>query len=422
MKIWSVWVLGLSLLATSVQAKQLTQAEHGTISRAIKQIQAEQYGAAKQQLVELEAKLKPQQNKDYALAMVWLNLANIALRQDQYKAGLKYYDKAVATGTLTPEQSLPLLLTRAQLNMSLENWSAGTKLLRQWLQQAPVSQVKAQHYQLLAQGYVQQAQWQGAAKAINQALKRKPNAATSWYQIAVVSHSKLKQWNSAIKWQKRILAREPKVMLQWQQLAGLQMRANKSKDALATFRLAHQQGLFNRSQQYRILAQLLLQQGNAYQAAQVIDQALQAGKIKDNQQHQKLLSQAWLQAKQQDQALQALAKLAKQQPNQQNLWQLGQLQLQQQRWQDALVTLNQLTKGNDSDRVYLMMAIANINLKQYPNARSMLAKVDQASSYHGEVVSWRNYLAHIAPESELPDTAAPPAKSAAAEIQTAAAS
>ncbi|RJG47507.1 tetratricopeptide repeat protein [Motilimonas pumila] len=421
MKIWSLWLLVLSILAAPLQAKQLTQSEHSTISRAIKQIQAEQYGAAKTQLVELEAKLKPQENKDYALAMVWLNLANIALRQDRYQAGLKYYDQAVATGTLTPEQTLPLLLTRAQLNMSLENWAQGTQLLRQWLQQAPAAQVKAQHYQLLAQGYVQQEKWQGATKAINQALKRKPNAATSWYQIAVVAHSKLKQWNSAIKWQKRILAREPKAMLQWQQLAGLQMRANKSKDALATFRLAHQQGLFNRSQQYRILAQLLLQQGNAYQAAQVINKAMVSGKIKDTQKHQKLLSQAWLQAKQQDQAMQTLAKLAKQDPNKQNLWQLGQLQLQQQRWQDALVTLKQLTGGSDSDRVYLMMAIANINLKQYPNARAMLAKIDQESTYHGEVLSWRNYLAHIAPEPTLEDTALP-AKPSAAELQTAATS
>ncbi|WP_432459901.1 hypothetical protein [Agarivorans sp. QJM3NY_25] len=393
----------LALLCVSAagfaKTNQLNQYEYKQVNSALSLIEQQQPQQAKRVLVKLEQTLKPLAARAYALAITRLNLAQLALSGDHYQQALHYYQLAVDSNTLEPAQLLQLMLVRAQLNLALQHWAIGAELLETWLSQAEPSSIAASHYQLLAQAKLQQQQWRAGAEAIERAISMQKSATVpiNWYQMAMVSRSQLSQWRLAIKWQKQLLSAEPKKMSHWYQLAALLMQNKDEPAALASLRLAYQQGLFEKPSQYTLLSQLLIRQGNAYLAAQILEQAMQRGQLKRNKRYQSLLSQAWLLAKQQKQASAALAQLLKIDDSEANLRQYAQLLLQQQQWNKALDVLQHLAdkQAKVEPRLWLMMGIANIHLGQLSRAQQLIAKAETDDKLRNESQVWLNYISQV---------------------------
>ncbi len=399
------WLLMLVMLAgagvpqATAAGPQLSSYQYKQLSHAAELREREQYPQAEKVLVELLARLNEQAKASYALALTQLNLAQLQLEQQHYQKALNYYDLAVASGHVEAPQVQQLLLLRAQLNMSLANWQQGISLLQQWLNTTDEGQQQASHYHLLAQAYLQLEDWQHGVEAVEQAISMaQTEVSVNWYKMAMVSRSQLEDWPQAIVWQKQLLAAEPQNMQHWYQLSALMQRSKQQRGALATMRLAYQQGLFTKPEHYTLLSQLLLREGNAYYAASILDQAIEQNQLPRSKANQRLLSQAWLLAKQQQQAGDALAKLIEIEPSDRNLRQYAQLLLQQQQWSKAAKVLAQLLEQQTEaePKLLLMLAVANVHLNNYQQARQLLVKAKQDRSLRNETEVWLNYLAQVA--------------------------
>jgi len=399
------WLLMLVMLAGAGAPKvmaagpQLSPYQYQQLSQAAELRERQQYPQAEKLLVELLGRLNEQTKASYALALTQLKLGQLLLEQQRYQEALNYYEQAVASGHVEAQQAQQLLLLRAQLNMSLAHWQQVISLLQQWLNTTDASQQQASHYHLLAQAYLQLENWQSGAKAIERAISMQTAAVPlNWYKMAMVSRSQLEDWPQAIVWQKQLLAAEPQQMQHWYQLSALMLRAKQQRSALASMRLAHQQGLFTKPEHYTLLSQLLLREGNAYYAASILEQALEQDQLPRSKANQRLLSQAWLLAKQQQQAGEALGKLIEIEPSDRNLRQYAQLLLQQQQWAEASQVLARLVEkqAEVEPRLWLMLAVANVHLNNYQQARQLLAKAQQDSRLQNETEVWLNYLKQVA--------------------------
>ncbi len=394
---FAILLMCLPLLAYSVE--QLSQKDYKLLMQAFKHIESNQPVLAYNHL----SKAKTQVRNDYARALVHHNLGLLELQRDHYTRALTHLTQAHHYKKLPEDQQLNLAHTLAQLNCMEEKWQFCINYLKNWMAQRP-DQVKETDQLLLAQAYSQLKKWQAVIKPVSMAIASRRVAPENWYQLKIAAHLHLKQWQAAIREQKRMLhhyADQPK---HWRQLVALQLQVNDSKAALATQRIAYEHGLLRKAKDYQMLAQMMLQAQIPYYAGQVIEQGLEKGILKSNRKNLKMLSSAWLQARESRKAVTALVRLNQLSPDRQSLTQLAQMQIELQKWQSAHITIQKALKQvkNSQERLHLLLAITQIKLHHYEKAHHALVVAANDQHLKSSVDRWMRYLKQINSQSEAP--------------------
>lgn len=389
----------LMLLPMLASAKaQLSQKDYQLLMQAFKFIEAEQYSEAHKHLMTA----KEQVGSDYARALVAHNLGQVELQRERYPSALQHLREAYELKALPDDQQINLIRTLAQLNCMEEKWKVCTVHLEYWMKQAPES-VKGEDHLLLAQAYSQLEQWRKVIPSISTAILGRKVAPENWYQLKVVAHIRLEQWRAAIREQKRMMQHYASKPGHWRQLVSMHLQVKDQKSALADQRIGYERALLRKASDYRLLAQMLLQAEIPYYAGEVMQEGLTRGDLKANKKNLKLLSRSWVQARENEKAAAALARLNKVAPNKESLTQLAQVQIDMQDWRAAQKTLQKALKRSQGKqaRLQLLLGITRIKLKHYDEAREALAAASGDKRLKSAVDGWIRYLDQIDPEFNL---------------------
>ncbi len=386
----------LPLIANA--AAQLSQLEYQLLMQASKLIEAEQYAEAQKYLLQA----KKQVGSDYARALVSHSLGQVELLRERYAKALLHLRDAYELKALPEDQQINLAHTLAQLNCMAENWQTCIAHLEHWMQEAP-DKVKGDDQLLLAQAFSQLDKWSKVVKPISAAISSRQVAPENWYQLKVVAHIRLKQWQAAIREQKRMISHYADKSGHWRQLVSLQMQIKDHESALADQRMGFERGLLRKADDYRLLAQMMLQANIPYFAGQVVQQGLDKGVLDTNKKNLALLSRCWIQARERKLALNILAKLNRIAPSTDTLSQMAHMQIQLQDWQAAQGSLLKALKYNQGmqARLQLLLGITHIKLKHYKQARRSLAVAARDKQLKAIVDGWVRYLDQISPDSLL---------------------
>lgn len=326
---------------------------------------------------------------------------NLALQQKREAEALEQFHAAWQLDALTERDQRRLLHTVAQLQLTLDHWKKGTASLERWIQQvneagAADKEIRADDYLLLAQGYSQQAQWRKVVEPIKTAIRMKGRAPEDWYRLQLAAHVQLKQWPSATAVLELLTERYPQKSQYWEQLASVYQVRERHAEALATLRAAWIGGHLHRERQYIWLVQLMMQQGVPQRAAEVLQQSLQAGTVRDTLKHQRLLAQAQLDAKLYEQGRNTLQRIAQRKPDYDTWRQLAYLELQLKRWSDMKRSIDQaVALKPDAADLLLLRGIADINRAEYEQARSSFERASAHSGTRDQAKSWLNYLEQL---------------------------
>lgn len=381
----------------SAAAPQLSPYEYKHLSLAFKFMEEGSLTEAQNVLTQAQSKVK----SDYAKALVFQNLAQIALHREQFSVALNNLKQAKVLNALPDMQQNNLSLTLGQLYCMQESWSACIKHLKEWMAIVP-DRVKPTDHLLVAQAYAQLEKWESVLPHISEAISVRKVAPENWYQLKVVSHVHLKQWAQAVKQQEALLKFYSDNPAHWRQMVSLQQQDKQYKSALATQRLGYTRGLLNSSSDYVLLAQMLLSQGIPYQAGLVLERGLKSRVIRASSRNLKTLSQAWIMARETDKAIAVLKRLNSISPSEKTSTQLAQIQIQGRQWKGAEVTLiDALRKSREPARLQLMLGIARLNLKKYESARSSFSQAAKNSKYEKTVSNWIRYLDQMDAANEL---------------------
>jgi len=387
--------LFLLLIALPLQAakQQLTAVQYKQLMQVQKLIEEDQVSAALNQLNGMKQKYK----KPYPRALVLQNIGMLEVRRERYKSALNVLEEAYSLKALSDEQQLQLLHTLAQLNMNADNWAKGAELMQRWLKQAPSGKPKASDYLMLAQAYGQLKKWRSVINPVKTAIRMKGRAPESWYQLRLAAHMRLKQWKSAIAVQKTVVSIYGKKAAHWRQLADLQLQNRQSKSALATLRMAYERGLIKDGSTIRKLAQLMLQHDLPVKSAEVLGLAMKQKRLKRSARNLTLLSQAWLKAREMDDAITSLASVVAQKPTLKNLKQLAKIQLQEKQWREAQQTLQKALaqKPEKPAELLLLQGIARVNMAQFNAAKSSFQSAASEQNYQKVAESWIRYLEQV---------------------------
>lgn len=416
-------MLTSSLTFSGAQAANLTPAEF----KQLQEIQALQTEARWLEVKTLvQAQLSPEDSNKQASklmqAMLWRALAQAELQEADYAKALTAIRNAWRLKQLPEADQLNLQGLLAQLMIQQDELDQGIVLFEDWLAKTPEDQQQARHYLTLAQAYSQQESWSKALPNAEEAVKRHESAPVSWLALLVGLHTRLEQWPQAVNVQKRILIQEPREMRHWRQLAMLQYRlpTDERKDAVnpeavASLRIAWQQQLFDRTNDYQLLSQWLNVNGQPLKAAQVLADAQQQPVFTELSEEQQLvvaeqLAGLWLRAKSWGKAEHSLQQVAshpavKDNPERSaDLYkQIARLQMQQKKWQAAGQTLNTLLAEYPADpaEVLLLQGIVLLQQEQVEAAEGKFQLAEQSvdpdsDKYVGRNArQWLRYIEQI---------------------------
>ncbi len=416
-------MLTSSLTFSGAQAANLTPAEF----KQLQEIQALQTEARWLEVKTLvQAQLSPEDSNKQASklmqAMLWRALAQAELQEADYAKALTAIRNAWQLKQLPEADQLNLQGLLAQLMIQQDELDQGIVLFEDWLAKTPEDQQQARHYLTLAQAYSQQESWSKALPNAEEAVKRHESAPVSWLALLVGLHTRLEQWPQAVNVQKRILIQEPRQMRHWRQLAMLQYRlpTDERKDAVnpeavASMRIAWQQELFDRTNDYQLLSQWLNANGQPLKAAQVLADAQQQPVFTELSEEQQLvvaeqLAGLWLRAKSWGKAEQSLQQVASHPAVKDNVErsadlykQIARLQMQQKKWQAAGQTLNTLLAEYPADpaEVLLLQGIVLLQQEQVEAAEGKFHLAEQSvdpdsDKYVGKNArQWLRYIEQI---------------------------
>jgi len=388
------------LAFTSANAEQpkLSKFEYTQLTKAHKLLENGQWRDARKLLKEAKGKVK----SDYAKALVAHNLAQIALQNEQYKTAIKHLLEVKKLNALPEDQQVSISHTLGQLYGSEHNWKSCISHMKQWMAAVP-NKVKANDNLLVAQAHAQLEQWKSVIPYITRAIRSKRVAPENWYLLKVAAHIQLKQWKSAVKQQQVVIQHYANKASHWRQLVSLQMQAGQRKSALATQRLGFSRKLLRKESDYILLAQMLLNQQVPYQAGVVLEEGLKAKAVKGKIRNLRLLSQAWIMSKEHDKAIRILKRINRIAPSEKTSLLLAQIQLQTGAWSGVKKTLKVAlqNKPKKSAQMYLLLGIAQLNLKHFQAARSAFEQAGKSSKYAKSVANWMQYLDQMNAANEV---------------------
>ncbi|MET0065162.1 MAG: tetratricopeptide repeat protein [Candidatus Thiodiazotropha sp.] len=331
-------------------------------------IRHEKYDRAQ---LELEALLERVKDNPEDVALARQAYGYLHIGRNEFARAIDDFTAALGAGTLPDPVEASLRYTLAQLLYAEARYAEGLEELDLWKrgQQAvsPDAEVLSArfHYALQA--------WQAAYDALQRAIANSPQPQETWYQMWVGICFEQNWMKQSIPILRQMLERFPDRTQYWQQLANVHLQLGQVSRAVSVLLLADQRNLLDSAGRLR-LARLQLQNQTPYDAARLMETWLQQGKLKASAQHLKLLADAWLLAREPNQALAALQRQASIDTTGEAQLRAGRILFEQDQWSEAAEQLDTGLRLSETDRFedWLLLGNAYYRKQQWDAARVAL--------------------------------------------------
>jgi tetratricopeptide (TPR) repeat protein len=344
--------------------------------------------------VELDALLERVKQNPNETALARQAYGYLSIGLNDYAAAIEHFLFAIESGALPAHISHNLRYTLAQLMYQEEHYREGLEQIKLWFEQTekpnPESRV------LLASLHYGLKQWREAIKALKLAIAAVDSPQESWYQMLVGLYFETKQFKKSVPVLQTMLTRFPGKSLYWQQLSDVLLQLGRVQKSAAILSLAAERNLIDEAGLLR-LAKLYLQLNTPLDAAELLTARVENGDIKTNKENLNLLVDAWLLARDQSRALQALERLAEIDKSGKPQLRSGRLLMELEHWQAAAsqleIGLRQARKPVFDD--WLLLGSAHYRLENRDAAKSAFESALGAATDDNQrelVQRWLDYL------------------------------
>ena len=323
-------------------------------------------------------------------------LGNVAVYKSDMKGATKNLAAALELKGLDPASEQQVTFQLASLYAQIGDFPNAMKTLDRWFASAP--QPTPEAYYLKAVILIQMERLKESVTAAEQAVALTPEPREGWLSLLAHTYYLVKDYENMSKTLERLIARSPNKKSYWLLLSAAYFELDRDDDARAIVQLAYRQGLLDQDREIRALARLLLSNGLPYEAAGVLQKGMAASLVPSQKDTYELLTNAFLQAREGDRALEPLTKGADLADDAQLYLLLGKVHLQRDRYKEAVSALNQgLAKAKPGQRgkVYLLLGVAQLGANRLDDAEVAFrsARDDEKTRAEAE-----NYLKFVTQE------------------------
>ena len=337
-------------------------------------------------------KLNPKRLNPYERALVYRMLAYISYGADEFEIAIEYFEKFLAEEVLPIRDEARVRFYIAQLYASLQQWQLSIDWLNNWL--LYVEEPDPLGFYLMGIAYFQLQDFDSAIVQAKKAVERSPEPRESWMRLLAALYSQNLDHENAAPVLEDLVLRFPKKQY-WVQLALIYGAVEDYRRSLAVQQVAYTQGFVTEDKDLRRLARSYLYHNLPYQAAKVLEKALDDGAIEPNADAYELLANSWIAAREYERSLDPLRTAAELSDDGNLYVRLGQVNMQREAWNEAWVLLEKaVDKGGlkDPGNVDLLLGIAYYNDAHVARARSSFVRASRHDSTRKSASRWLTHL------------------------------
>lgn len=291
---------------------------------------------------------------------------NLYWQAGNEKRAVKALQVAIAEHALEPQQHYQTVRMLADLYLNLKQTEDAIELYNRLIAQLPSEEL----YKHLAMAYYQQKSWAKLVDASRNAIRLSSTFNQSVHILQLSGLYELQDYKNASGILVKLTEMDTQTKRWWMQLISTYQLLNQSKKALATYELAYQKGFLVSESEIKQLASFRASLGAPYQAALLLESAIDNQKVSINAKNYQMLARFWQVAREHNKAQQYWGKSADLSGNARHY--LAQAQLLQLlgRYDDMLTVLAQAESDNRGlqSKVELTKIQALFALKKYQQA------------------------------------------------------
>jgi tetratricopeptide (TPR) repeat protein len=331
----------------------------------------------------------------YERAQLYSAYGYIYFVQEKYTESVGAYEQVLVQENLPDVLLTTTLYTLAQLEFQQENYEEGIAHLKRWLTKAVSPKPEA--YVLLGQGYYQLERYDEAVPAVESAIdaarQRDLPVKESWYGLLRALYHELGDQENLIEVLEILVTQFPSKDY-WTHLASVYGEMEDARQ-LAVHELAYAQGYLDDSgPELLLLSQLLLQAQVPYRAAAILSQGLDRGVIERTAQHYRLLSQAWMLAREDEKAVEALTQAAALTDDGEVYARLAMTYANLDAWDKTVEAARRALRSGirDPHDLQVTLGMALFQLERFDEAKDAFRQAQKAPESRATATKWINYI------------------------------
>ena len=333
---------------------------------------------------------------DYEKAQLYNYFAYTYFTLERYEDAIYSYEIVLAQPDLPEALETNSLYTLAQLYFIIENYRKAVDVINRWftLTEKPTENA----YMLLGQAYYQLEQYKESLVPLKQAYAmvtgRGDIPRENLLLLLRVDYFNLGDYENMLKILKELVVYYPKAEY-WLTMAGTYSELKRLDKQMSILEMLYESGLLLRGNQQLNLANLYMLHEAPYKAAVLLEKGMEEEKIEENIRNLRLLSQAWLQAQENEKSLVPLQQAASLSKDGELDMRLAQAYINLYRYDEAVKSLRVAFKKGGlkrSDQASIMLGLALFETQKFDASIEAFREASKDKRSRKAAETWLGYV------------------------------
>ena len=338
-------------------------------------------------------------SRSYNKAVIARTYGFFLFQRERFDEALEKLQTAYDENALPLVEATSLVQAMAQLYSSQGQIPKAKELLLNFIEKAESSPkpVPGMHnvYAITALIYASEKNYDVAYDYINLAISLSTAFREDWYQLKFAIEYNREDYLNAEISAKELLLNKPENKRYYVQLSAIYNILEKYDLSLATIEVSYMKGLLEKPEEFTNLASFYLYKQNPAMSARVLETALSNNNIEFDKANAKLLSDAWLFAKERSRSLEVIGKSLDDDPKDEKLIkQYINIAFSAFNWDEVINGINRANRNGveDDGKHALMIGIAFFEKKNLKKAEASFVDASKSKKYADQGKAWLEYL------------------------------
>ena len=371
----------------------MSEKVYNKLTEAQELIEAKNYDAGLAALSDLATEPKL---SDYEKAQLYNYFAYTYFTLERYDDAIDSYEIVLQQPDLPEALETNSLYTLAQLYFIIENYRKAVDVINKWftLTEKPTENA----YMLLGQGYYQLEEYKNSLvplmKAYDMVKGRGDIPKENLLLLLRVNHFNLNDYENMLKLLKELVVYYPKPEY-WLTMAGTYSELKRLDKQMSILEMLYEAGMLQRGNQQLNLANLYMLHEAPYKAAVLLEKGMGEGKIEQNIRNLRLLSQAWLQAQENEKSLPPLIEAARLSKDGELDMRIAQAYINLYRYEEAVEALRTAFKKGGlkrADQANIMLGLALFEIQRFDASIAAFTEARKDKRSRKAADTWLGYV------------------------------
>ena len=338
-------------------------------------------------------------SRSYNKAVIARTYGFFLFQRERFEEALEKLQTAYDENALPLVEATSLVQAMAQLYSSQGQIPKAKELLLNFIEKAESSPkpVPGMHnvYAITALIYASEKNYDIAYDYINLAISLSTAFREDWYQLKFAIEYNREDYLNAEISAKELLLNKPENKRYYVQLSAIYNILEKYDLSLATIEVSYMKGLLEKPEEFTNLASFYLYKQNPAMSARVLETALSNNNIEFDKANAKLLSDAWLFAKERSRSLEVIGRSLDDDPKDEKLIkQYINIAFSAFNWDEVINGINRANINGieDDGKHALMIGIAFFEKKNLKKAEASFIDASKSKKYADQGKAWLEYL------------------------------